>query len=152
MEIKTSLIHLESCFQKTGQVISSLTDEKWQISPANGLKSAKELIGQLLVSRWVNFQFIRDLKVDREKFGTHIRRIAQKAPSELIMEEEKMSAEMMTYFTNLKPNEWELTLTNQNGKSETVESFLWGIIEQEYHHRGQVLLYFDLLDEEKPVL
>ena len=93
--------------KRTHKTVTSFPESKWLDSPANDLKTAKELFTHILVARWTHFQFIKDLNVDREKFGVHIRRLTPKTPSELIAEEQKMSEEMVSYFSGLSESDWE---------------------------------------------
>lgn len=136
--------------KRTHKTVTSFPETKWLDSPGNDLKTAKELFTHILVARWTHFQFIKDLNVDREKFGVHIRRLTPKTPSELIAEEQKMSEEMVSYFSGLSELDWESVFLGYGGHSETRLSFLAGIIEHEYHHRAQLLLYIRIFAEIPP--
>lgn len=141
---------LELNAKRTHKTVTSFPDSKWLNSPGNDLKTAKELFTHILVARWTHFQFIKDLNVDREKFGVHIRRLAPKTPHDLIAEEQKMSEEMISYFSGLSESDWEAVFLGYGGHPETRLSFLTGIIEHEYHHRAQLLVYYRLFGETPP--
>lgn len=136
--------------KRTEWVLEGLPDDEW-MKPVPGLqKTPKDLIIHILNSRWVQCEFAKMGKIDRALFKVHFKRLLVMSPLELRNEHLKMGSEITGWLEKVESHDLELTFESYGGHLESKSTFVMGIITHEYHHRGQLILYFRLLGIEPP--